>query len=211
MLVVTCPVIPSRSSTDRRSHPWGKTAYEEDGGAYYSFIERPELIREVLEDYRPHAERPAIQKFYELLEWINRPDGNLETNDCALRPPVPESDLFRKTHRIGGRLELFMRNHAANTVAYENAFLWMARMLAMYLQVEGPDCRTVIFDFSVKPTDYILLPEDKCAGYRLSITFNAYGDGDDEVWGSLLTAFEALLEATKRLDRSFGGQIPELP
>jgi hypothetical protein len=42
---------------DRRTHPWGKTAYNERGGFYSNFIKNPELITEVLEDFKPHEDR----------------------------------------------------------------------------------------------------------------------------------------------------------
>ena len=64
---------------DRRSHPWGKTAYNERAGFYSNFIQHPELITEVLEDFKPHEDKKAIQTFYTFLKWINGAESAFET------------------------------------------------------------------------------------------------------------------------------------
>ncbi len=91
-----------------RSHPWGKTTYSENAGEYCSFREKPELIREVLEDFKPHESQKTILRFYELLEWVNRPSGLLETNDCYFRPPSTNPDeQFVFSNKVTGRVEFF--------------------------------------------------------------------------------------------------------
>lgn len=62
-----------------------------EGGAaggdvqYYDFKTHPELIPDVLEDYRPWKKHQAIQTFFDYLKWINGNTSILETNDCAFR------------------------------------------------------------------------------------------------------------------------------
>lgn len=73
---------------DRRSHPWKKTSYEERAGFYSNFIKNPELITEVLEDFKPHESQKAVQTFYEFIKWINGSASAFETNDCAMREGV---------------------------------------------------------------------------------------------------------------------------
>ena len=59
MLVVSHYEIQESAS---RSQPWGKTTYSENAGEYFSFRERPELIREVLEDFKPFESKDAVQR-----------------------------------------------------------------------------------------------------------------------------------------------------
>jgi hypothetical protein len=48
---------------------------------YYDFKARPELIPRVLEDFMRWSHYPAIQRFYDLIRWINGPESVFESND----------------------------------------------------------------------------------------------------------------------------------
>lgn len=209
MLVVSDYEVQDGSS---RSQPWGKTSYSENGGQYHSFRQQPELIREVLEDFKPYEDQRAVQEFYCMLEWLNRPNAFFETNDCALRPPFSNPDAqFSYTHKINGRLEFFLRELSLNKV--RTAMLWVYRMLSLHLQVERPDARNAIFDISGAPTDYIDLPgsENERTGVRFSIQFSAYGNGDTQAWSSLFDAINSLFEAFKGVERGFEGDFLKFP
>lgn len=84
-------------------------------------------------------------------------------------------------------------------------------MLSLYLQVERPDYQDAIFSISTIPTDYVLVPNSKGAGFRVSIAFDAYGNGDTDTWESLLIAFDALLKALKRLEIGMTVSMPDFP
>ena len=48
---------------------------------------------------------------YEMIEWLNRPEGLLETNDCAFRGLEKHQDLlFSKSIRATGRVQFFVRS-----------------------------------------------------------------------------------------------------
>src|ERR1700736_4680407 len=81
----------SLQELELRTHPWthGGTNPE---FRYYDFKVEPTSIPQVLEDFRVHAEQPAVQLFYQFLAWINGPESQLETNDCAFRPPAKHHD-----------------------------------------------------------------------------------------------------------------------
>ncbi|CAN7418463.1 hypothetical protein LJR277_002572 [Pseudomonas sp. LjRoot277] len=198
-----------------RTQPWGKTEYAENAenaGQYYSFREKPELIREVLEDLKPHEDQRAVQRFYELLEWLNQPSAFFETNDCALRPPADNTHpQFQFSKRVSGRLEFFFRDLKANTDKAKSQ--WLYRMLSLHLQVERPDFYNAIFDISGAPTDYIDLPgsERERTGVRFSIGFNAYGNGDTDAWNNLDIAMQGLFEAFKGIDVGLDGAILKFP
>lgn len=197
---------------DRRTHPWGKTAYDERGGFYSNFIDNPELITEVLEDYKPHENKEAVQTFYSFLKWINGPESNFETNDCALRANVITNtdSLFKFTHKIDGRVEFFLREHQLN--CRKDIATWLMRMSSLYLQVERPDFFNGLIDVQLAPTDYITLPADQGNGYRIRLVFNAYGNGETEVWSALNTTFNNIFESTKRLNRALSeGSSPTFP
>jgi hypothetical protein len=198
--------------TAARSHPWGKTTYTENAGEYYSFREKPELIRESLEDFKPYDSRRAVQSFYELLEWLNREDGVLETNDCFFRPPAENpDDQFKFDTKTHGRIEFFIRKLEANLSG--DAIQWLYRMVSLYLQVERPDFHCAIFDIAGAATDYVELPggHDERTGLRLCIYFNAYGNGDAEAWENLNITIQGLFNAFKGVERAIHGDFLKFP
>lgn len=197
---------------DRRTHPWGKTAYEEKGGQYFNFIESPESIPYVLEDFTPFADKPAVKTFYEFLKWINGPESLLETNDCALREGViiNTDSIFKYSHKIDGRVEFFLRQHEMN--CHEQISTWLMRMFSFYMQVERPNLLNALTDIQLAPTDFILLPGNQTYGYRIRLVFNAYGNGDIDTWYALDCLFNAIWDATKRLSKAITeGNNPTFP
>ena len=205
MLVVSHYEIQESAS---RSQPWGKTTYSENAGEYFSFRERPELIRQVLEDFKPFESNDAVQTFYALLEWLNRDEGVLETNDCFFRPPAENpDDQFQFTRKTHGRIEFFIRKLDANLSG--DAVHWLYRMMSLYLQVERPDFHCGIFDIAAARTDYIELPgeREERRGLRLCIYFNAYGNGDANAWDNLEIAIQGLFNAFKGLEAAIHGDF----
>src|ERR1700691_4368640 len=103
-------------------HPW--TIVESQPGAqYWNFAESPELISQVLEDFKPWAHYPAIQKFYELLAWLNGADSIFETNDCAFvdkskvdtaTPVVVRQAFDTDPMSVHGRLTVIFRDLKLN-------------------------------------------------------------------------------------------------
>jgi len=183
-----------------RSHPWGKTAYDERSGQYSNFVTNPELITTMLEDFKPHDDRPSIHTFYSFLRWINGPDSKLETNDCALREGVIKNPdaIFKFSHKIDGRVEILLREHKVN--CHAPIVTWLFRMLSLYLQVERPDFFDALIDLKNAPTDYVLLSGNENSGQRIRITFNAYGNSEAEVWSCLDIVFQSVWKATERLN-----------
>jgi hypothetical protein len=94
-----------------RTQPWND-ATRDPRGKYYNFREHPELIRRALEDFKPHESHGCIQKFYEMLEWINGPNSNFESSDCRLTGPLPNKQKKKYPWEItaAGRLMVFFRH-----------------------------------------------------------------------------------------------------
>lgn len=209
MLVVSHYKIQEAAS---RSQPWDKTTYSENAGQYYSFRTHPRLVREVLEDLKPYDHQASIQEFYSLLEWLNREDGALETNDCYFRAPTGNpDDQFQFDSKANGRVEFFIRKLEANLS--EDAVHWVYRMISLYLQVERPDFKCAIFDIAAAATDYLDLPggHDQRTGLRLVIYFSAYGNGDAETWSNLHAAIQGLFNAFKGLETAIHGDFLKFP
>jgi hypothetical protein len=110
------------STPPPREHPW-QGAESGNDAAYHNFVERPDLISTVLENFKPHADWGAIQTFYELLRWLNGPISPFETNDCGLMDPCVDPnapDLIRPRFetdplKIYGRLAVLYRDLGRNT------------------------------------------------------------------------------------------------
>jgi len=69
-----------------REHPWN-TSVVNSSWRYQNFRENPELIAQVLEDFKPFAHYQAVHTFYDLVRWVNGDGSPFESNDCGLRPP----------------------------------------------------------------------------------------------------------------------------
>ena len=136
-----------------RSHPWHDSGFE-GGGSYRDFKAHPELIREILEDFKPHEHQIAVQTFYSFLEYLNGPDSVLESNDCALRAPHGHEDLaFNKaglTLKIDGRLECLYREDQYN-LNFE-AYAWLIRRYFYELCFRGTDFREGFIEIGMRPT-----------------------------------------------------------
>jgi hypothetical protein len=210
--VITLPNIDDPEPGDR-THPWTATEYGDEknaGGRYVDFKQFPEKIPETLEDFIPYASWPAVQHFYAFLAWINSSKSGLETNDCAFRGPSANRDtLFRKTTRLDGRVELFARNYQSNVE--RDCFLWLQRMLFIYLQLERQSFKNGLLSISTKNTTYLALPEGARDGKRISIVFNAYGDGDSDAFENLFIVFDVIWESCKRVNAAMNVAMPELP
>ena len=66
----------------------------------------------------------------------NGPESAFETNDCALRPPWHQSNMFRRELCIQGRLEFLFRQHLVNL--HEQNVRWLLNLLTLYMQVTDP-------------------------------------------------------------------------
>ena len=189
MLVTVDPFMLLNNKAARQ-HPWTTTMHAENAGAYYDFIKNPELIREKLEDFKPHESKKAIQFFYEMIYRLNRNDGQLESCDCLLRDVGAAKSAPHNPYRIAGRLEVIARNHAVNTDL--QALSSIVRELSIKLQNEWSDCDVAWIDIQCLPTKFMDMPEEKSTGYRTSIFFEVNGNGGDDAWSNLYSVFISL-------------------
>lgn len=202
-------VIPNTASDPktRRTHPWTVTEYDECGGSYHDFKLFPESVPEVLEDFIQHSHRPAVQRFYDFVKWLNRPDGKFESNDCAFRGPETHQDvIFRWPLRASGRIEVFFRDLVQNTG--RDGTMWLVRMFHLYLSLKERNVENIIFETSLNLTDFMAI---RSIGNRLSIRFLVYGEDSDRIFDSLNLGFRCLHETFERIELALGTPIPEYP
>jgi hypothetical protein len=104
---------PAPEATVRFYH---YTSGLQPGVQHYDFVQHPELIRGVLDDFVPHAKWPAVQRFYELIESINAPDSVFESNDSRLtgvRPCLNSAGFGKRLECVSG-IMIFLRGHELN-------------------------------------------------------------------------------------------------
>jgi hypothetical protein len=98
----------------------------------------PDKIPLVLEDFVPFAHTAAVQTFYDFLRWINGQDSVLETNDCLLRPPMPNNspNASPAAFVVPGRVGIHYRDLALN--ASPAGFQWLCQRLNQALFETDP-------------------------------------------------------------------------
>jgi hypothetical protein len=189
-----------------REHPW--TGAESGPEAHYhNFIERPDLIPEVLEDFKPFADQDAIQTFYALLRSLNGPSSPFETNDCGLRPPrldYEAPDLIAPLYQsapamLHGRLTVLFRKLDNNTIPAN--INWLKQSIHDALRDQVPPFPAVIF-IGTWPHWFKVIDKP---GNVLSLRFWAWGEDEAQaflnlggVYQTLAGLFEWLAGALKK-------------
>lgn len=164
-------------SSDARAHPWTVTK-EDASHRYFDFKSEPHLIRTALEDWASFSGEPFAETFYQLLEWLNSPDGNLESNDCAFRPAVNNRDKqFPFSMRCDGRLMILFRDLFKNT--QPSKVDWLLNEGMQTLGEIDRDFVAGAVGFSFSKTAYMEFgkhPKQGAAGHQVMLSFYAYGN-----------------------------------
>lgn len=211
-----------------RLQPWVDADYVE-GSNYYDFRKEPALITEVLEDFVPLAGYESVQRFYDLLRWMNGPESPYETSDSRLRPPCEnqQRDLADKALVRDGMLMFFFRNLTINLSndsrswsakfqRYEidqheikptpNEFLlrFAHRCLEELLKI-NPDSQDDCVGIQLLPTFYTDAPvgEDQKYGNQFAFRFWVWGDIDEEIMNNLIRTVVAIETCLKTIAAEF--------
>lgn len=216
---------PSAAFAKHRMHPYISTRPGEAG--FVDFRQQPERIAEVLEDFRPHVDQPAVQTFFDFLRWVNGPESVLETCDCALRGP--EKAKPRKLPRLPlvlhGRVMLMHREPGANcTQGAPTRFIEH-----LYGQLQRVDAAAPLRDVTAGLALCSVLYKDRCQtepaadgsmsagpydpglGQHVMVKFGAHGRSRPEVWEKLDRFFSLLWVACRQTSdhfRPMGGFLP---
>lgn len=197
-----------------RLHPYRPNAEEAAQSGFVDFKQEPHLIAEVLEDFQPHASETAVQTFYDLLRWVNGPDSELESADCAFRAPSANRSRSVSPHALeaAGRLCLMFRNLAAN--CHEDSFAWLLSRLGGelgHIDTELPASSAVV-GFSTAATLFTAISEtgvrladgtfesdedDPAHGHQIMLWFWAWGDDEASVFANLDRVFKNIWAACR--------------
>lgn len=178
-----------------RSHPW-QGSLTDPTHRYHDLKKHPELIRSALEDFLPFAAYPAVETFYQLLEWLNGPTCVLQTNDCAFNGPGPNEMAKYPALQCSGRVMVLYRELKKNRDSRRISRI--ADTIATTLLSRDEDFGAGIIGVTIVPVRLtaLLVNEDDQLGWQLMLSFWAIGDDPDETLENLdrtLTNLSAVL------------------
>lgn len=168
-----------------RAHPW-TVSTTDPAARYHDFKANPALVRTSLEDFIPWSGWPAVDSFYELLEWANGPDSTIETNDCAFEGPgANETAGFPKALEVTGRLMILWRDLRLNLV--RSNVEWLRSNIHLLLNEADRDFEYGAVGITVCRVRFLALStaSERGVGDQLMLSFWAWGDTEDEVMANL--------------------------
>jgi len=174
-----------------RAHPW-TDASSSPAHRYRDFKASPQLVRTTLEDFTPWAGHPAIETFYQLVEWVNASRGTLESNDCEFTGPHAEGAHPPKSQECSGRLMILFRDLQLNLS--HPLVAGLEHDLHVRLVGIDPAFEWGIVGTTVVRTRYVGLPGGASGrlGYQLMLSFWAWGDDEAETMANLDRVLENL-------------------
>lgn len=195
------------AASEPRAHPYDPSPR----ATYYDFKKCPELIPEVLRDFKRWATFSAVREFYDLLRWLNGPESVLESNDCAFIGPRKNTKNadWQKRLECNGRLMFFYRDLRMNTDVDKLEFL-VSTVTSALEQAEA-DLDLAAVGVSLFAVQYLALGESKeSLGGEVCLTFWAWGDSRREVMHNMdrtVQAIRSALERTSSSVSSLGGGV----
>ena len=209
----------SREYDNVRPHPYQPNMEEAAQAGFVDFKAKPEQIALVLEDFRPYDSEAAIQSFYDLLRWLNGPDCELESVDCAFRAPHPNNSTSTSPHayQADGRLCLMFRHQPAN--CHAASFDWLLNRLAGELQHLDADLGSTeaVIGFSTAAAIFteisktgVRLPDglfeadddDPAHGKQVMLWFWCWADDQAAVYANLDRVFRNIWQACRSTSRA---------
>lgn len=171
---------------------------------HWDFCEHPDLIPKVLEDFVPWDHYPAVQKFYNLLRWLNGEESIFASNSCALAVPktdtlVPQlvSDSFAaEPIAVHGRLSIVYRDLSWN--ADRRRIEWLKRTLHDRLRDQGIDLPAMIY---IGERD-CLFSAIKSPGHAVTLRYWAWGGDEMAAMQNLEGTFAVLHALLPQLSTS---------
>jgi hypothetical protein len=204
-----------------RQHPW--TASSRNAAfKYHDFKKQPELVSEVLEDFKPWEHYEAVQLFYEMLRWLNGEESKLETSDCGFRGPRTneQRDGWPKELVCNGGLFVLLRDIPLNLASESK--LWSEQYLAGHKPkpYRPSEAQQRLIDSSLKLINQTNqecvwacigvgmvsimfveapVPENEQLGYQIVYRFWAWGDTEKEVMENFKCVVETFFRCFKQL------------
>ncbi|HEX8246871.1 MAG TPA: hypothetical protein VF599_01710 [Pyrinomonadaceae bacterium] len=196
-----------------REHPYGGSAYD-PRVKYYDFKKHPELIRQVLEDFKPYDHYKSVEYFYDLIEWINSPESPFETSDCRLEPLQANSNekvdfslmlrgrvmvLFRDlklniTDNVSNWV--FLKQNSIPTKLYptNKCIEWLGSNSEQLIRKANPNFRRSLINIFYLPSFYSEVPFEyaKKFGYQVVYQFESYADNEETLFKDFIGITDTL-------------------
>lgn len=206
-----------------KTHPWTETeGYPAD--RYYDFRANPALIPQALNsfmDWSAWSQWEGVQLFYKLLEWLNGPDSQFESNGCGFRGPHEhqQKDFWPGKLMTGGGLIFLFRDAKLNLskesaawatrlmpgcrrlppLAHGKNISWLLMRSYEYLQQLNPELTGARVSICLFPTLYLDLPlehNDKF-GHEVSFRWWAWGNTEEETMAHFKEVVATMFECLK--------------
>ncbi|WP_212032200.1 hypothetical protein [Bradyrhizobium sp. JYMT SZCCT0428] len=178
---------------ERRAHPY---AHDDPAHCCIDLRSHPELTEETLADFKPYADRGAVQRLYGLVRWLNGADSIFETNDSAFQAPPypnPQRDQFKRDLQVMGRLTFFFRDLRINT---RPAMIdWLCESLEEQIALQQRTLQFGCISYARFPHYFAALdgnPFETADGDALALKFWAWGNTDEEVFENLDMLFDGM-------------------
>jgi hypothetical protein len=184
----------------RRTFPWTAADYD-PLVRFCDFRSHPELIESSLEDFVPWAHCAGVTDFYSYLRWLNGPESELESEDCAFRGVVKNEtpDQFHKRLQTDGRVMLHFRRllHNCNDASAQ----WLLECFEHYLRQVKQEFVWGCIGLSQAPTFF---KEIQSHGLTLTMNFWSWGDDEGETMENFRLVVNALREASQYVSQEIG-------
>lgn len=194
-----------------RNHPYDGAKYD-SRVKHYDFVQHPELIRQVLEDFKPREQYQSIELFYQLLEWINGSGSIFESSDCRLEAPKenPHKNIPYDL-ALQGRLMVFFRDIKLNYADIDptnSQNYWVNSKVATlaidtteYLKTVYQDKEQITIQLFFFPIHYRQEIGSPILGQQIVYQFNCYGNTEEELFDIFKFFVIGILKALKQADK----------
>jgi len=169
--------------------------------SFVDFLKHPELIRTSLEDFIPFKNQLAVERFFELVEWMLNDDSPWETTESKFWSPVRNTGPAFPDYSVicSGRLVFFCRNHLWQSRHSDWLFSRLLEGLLRHKPVVPNACVGV---FTV-PTLFVSLSQDQgktaplCAA--LGVRCYGFGNTEDEAFDGFGSGVDAVRTCTQQI------------
>jgi len=177
----------------------------DESSVYMDFKQQPALIRTALEDLLPFTQWDFVEQFYTLIEWVNGSSSLLESNDCVFNAVEDNTDQqYPHAKKCSARLMILFRDIPEN--CQEKSIDWLMNTIQSLASSMKPSFNAGAIGLSQSPTCYLALgdkPDTGGMGYQVTLNFFAYGENEQDCYGSmkdvLAIAQHALLRVNMRI------------
>lgn len=185
----------------------------DESSIYMDFKQQPALIRTALEDLLPFTQWDFVEQFYTLIEWVNGASSLLESNDCVFNAAEENTDKqYPYAKKCSARLMILFRDIPEN--CQPKSLDWLLNNIQSMASSMKPEFTTGAIGLSQSPTCYLALgdkPDTGGMGYQVTLSFFAYGNNEEECYGSMKEVLKVAQNSLFRVNmRIKNGEIDTL-